>query len=544
MTHAPPDQERRPRPRGVAWAAPAALALVPLAVYLLTLAPTVMDGDSADFARQSYVLGLAHPPGYPMMGMLGRAITACLPFGSAATRANLVAPLAAVASLLLGYAILRRWSVPRVPALLAQGALALTPLFWSQALHINPYMPQVALVLAVMLLLEVWAAPSARDDGGGGRSRSVWLLALAAALYGFGIGGHPSFALYAPAVAIFGLLGLRGAGPRKGAWAIAAALGAAAVGCLPWIVYTMHYVSLGADGHAQGSVLSRTLAYVSAKGSPSDPMLFFTGVASRWYLSRAAQHVAATLGQWSPIGIGLALVGVVSLARRRWRSLLLVGLAYAAQSNFACTLRHWHFYDVYRLPTYALLALIIGAGLSALWQRLGSPALRWASCTALAALCVALGHLLLLTPTPPKKASGWLARIRPQPVLRATRARQNRADCAAALAAAEPKNAVLATWGATATLRFLQDVDGLAPDVWIIGDGPDGGALQWYLAQPTPPRERLYVLLRDDDRLLRQTLHDACDTRVVLRGALHEMHLVVSPRAAPESPVRGNHREP
>jgi len=524
-------------------AAPLAAVAVPLGVYLFTLTPTVLDGDSADFARQSYRLGLAHAPGYPLMALLGKLVTTCLPFGEVGWRANLVGALSAAACLALGYALLRRWAVSRLPAVTAVWVLAFSPLFWSQALFTNPYTPQAALALAIVLLLEVWAGrrggmargagtPRLQDQPLGARaagedcpSPGLLLLTGTAALFGFSLGGHPSFGLYLPAFAAFVLWVMRRDGLRR----IAAAAGAAAaalLGCLPWLGYTLHYLSRPSDVPVQGDLLHRLAAFLTASGSPSDPSLFFRGILAKGYPAELARHVAATVGQVSPAGVLLAVLGVWALARRRGRSLLLVGAAYLIQTNFACTLPHWHTHDVYRLAPLVLLALPIGVGLAWLCERLNSLAARTAVCALLLAACVALPLVLSLL----RPSEEPLLRLRPQPLFLAQHATRNRADCEAALTAAQPDGALVATWGATATLRFFQDVEGRAPGVWIIGDGPEGQALKWYLGHPAHQRPRLYVLLRDSDTALRQRLDAWCETEVTLPGKLHELRRVVRVR--------------
>ncbi len=47
-------------------AAPAVAVGPPFAAYLRTLAPTVYNIDSAEFATAAATVGLPHPPGYPL----------------------------------------------------------------------------------------------------------------------------------------------------------------------------------------------------------------------------------------------------------------------------------------------------------------------------------------------------------------------------------------------------------------------------------------------------------------------------------------------
>src|SRR6185503_2237763 len=76
----PRQRARTPAPRTVAavadvpraaWTRAAILCALaagagPLALYLLTLSPTVNGGDSGEFITVAWVLGVAHPSGYPL----------------------------------------------------------------------------------------------------------------------------------------------------------------------------------------------------------------------------------------------------------------------------------------------------------------------------------------------------------------------------------------------------------------------------------------------------------------------------------------------
>ena len=46
-----------------------------LALYIRTLAPSLLWGDSAEFQTLSYTLGMTHPSGYMTQIMLGKLFT-------------------------------------------------------------------------------------------------------------------------------------------------------------------------------------------------------------------------------------------------------------------------------------------------------------------------------------------------------------------------------------------------------------------------------------------------------------------------------------
>lgn len=60
------------------------------AVYLYSLAPSITVGDSGEFCAAASILGLAHSPGYPLFGLIGKASSILFPFANIAYRINLL----------------------------------------------------------------------------------------------------------------------------------------------------------------------------------------------------------------------------------------------------------------------------------------------------------------------------------------------------------------------------------------------------------------------------------------------------------------------
>src|SRR5262249_1583575 len=58
-------------------------------LYGVTVQPSVPPGDSGELISAASVLGVAHPPGYPLYMLIGHLVT-LLPGGSAALRMNLL----------------------------------------------------------------------------------------------------------------------------------------------------------------------------------------------------------------------------------------------------------------------------------------------------------------------------------------------------------------------------------------------------------------------------------------------------------------------
>ena len=74
--------------------------IIPLIIYLITLAPTVTFIDSGELAAVASKLGIAHPTGYPLFTILGRVFT-FLPAGDEVYRLNIMSAVMSSAALLM-----------------------------------------------------------------------------------------------------------------------------------------------------------------------------------------------------------------------------------------------------------------------------------------------------------------------------------------------------------------------------------------------------------------------------------------------------------
>src|SRR2546427_10945496 len=86
------------------WLAGVGVSLLSLAVYVLTLAPTVSFIDSGELITVGVQAGIAHPPGYPLYSLLA-VIGARLPFSDPAFGVNLVSAVAGALAVGLFYAL-------------------------------------------------------------------------------------------------------------------------------------------------------------------------------------------------------------------------------------------------------------------------------------------------------------------------------------------------------------------------------------------------------------------------------------------------------
>lgn len=182
--------------------------VIPIFIYLLTLAPSVTFFDSGEFITAISCLGSSHSPGYPFFINYGKPFT-WLPFGSVAFRVNFATAVSGAlacygAYLLVTYMLkdeandntITGTIFIKIAALSAAVTYACTPRLWLQSNHDKPY-PMVAFLVAIGLYFIFRWRDSYRD----GNERPSYIYAVAF-LSGLGTGAHHTIILMIPAYAL------------------------------------------------------------------------------------------------------------------------------------------------------------------------------------------------------------------------------------------------------------------------------------------------------------------------------------------------------
>ncbi len=183
--------------------------LFTLAVYTVTMTPTVPFWDSGEYIATSYILGVPHAPGTPLYVLLGRMFT-FLPFGNIAQRVNWFSALSSAVAVLFTYLIavkvtrkilpVSEGPVNRHLAYLSGvvGALmaAFATTFWDNAVEAEVYAPSCALMAFVIWLALRWEERGEQGNEDG-------LLLVITYMVGLGVGIHLGVAVAAWATVIF-----------------------------------------------------------------------------------------------------------------------------------------------------------------------------------------------------------------------------------------------------------------------------------------------------------------------------------------------------
>ncbi len=114
-------------------AVPFFLFLASLVIYTHNLSPSVYGGDVGDFLSAISVMGVPHPPGYPLMTVLGILFAWAVPNVSLPYRVGLISAVASSITLVFVYLTVRRLTKSYVLSLFSALFLAFSYIFFLYA---------------------------------------------------------------------------------------------------------------------------------------------------------------------------------------------------------------------------------------------------------------------------------------------------------------------------------------------------------------------------------------------------------------------------
>ena len=136
------------------WGTSLFVALVSGVFYWRTLHPGVGPYlDSIEYQLTTLVLGVSHPPGYPLYTWIGHLFVRLLPFGNPAFRLNLLSAVASVITVILLHRLIAQLTRSLTIATLGALSLAFAVRFWYQATYSELYPIYNTFVAAELLTL-------------------------------------------------------------------------------------------------------------------------------------------------------------------------------------------------------------------------------------------------------------------------------------------------------------------------------------------------------------------------------------------------------
>ncbi len=195
----------------------AAIFLIMLVIYLMTAAPTISFWDCGEFVTCAYIMGIPHPPGSPLLSLIGRVMS-IIPFydlrgygvGEIGYRVTLIDVLLGALTVMLTYLVMVKLihkfrpatgrildeSVVMFSAAVTAFMVGFSDEFWNNAVEIETYMPSIFMSIFCVWLALRWN--ERKDDPG-----AVKYLFLSAYIIGLGNGVHLAVLLIAPTIFLF-----------------------------------------------------------------------------------------------------------------------------------------------------------------------------------------------------------------------------------------------------------------------------------------------------------------------------------------------------
>ncbi len=421
---------------------PLLAAAITMGIYARTMGQTVGRADTFEFQVVANNLGIAHPPGYPLFVLLGKLFT-LLPVGTIAFRVNLLSAVCAVGATLLVYATLRQLiaDAPLWLPILGGLAFAFSPTLWSQAVEAEVYTLNSLLVAFVLwsLVRLIGCAHCARDS---------LLPALGLAL-GLGLTSHLTTVILLPPVVLALLL----ARPRL-YWQQMPVRRTAILFLAGLSLYL--YLPLRWPALHQGALMPLREFIDWVVGGRFKGALHLDA-----WLSDPTRYAIVgrmVLDQWGWPGAALAFGGLLWLTQHQWRTALITMTIWAGYAFYAIC---YYVPDisVFLIPAHLVMAVWMGCGaMTAIWivKRLMK---KWLvdqrPAGSVAAIVFAVIPLLLITRNLPS-----IDRSGPNPL----------EDWGRHVLTLDldARSAILADSEKIAPLYYLQQTEGLRPDIDIM----------------------------------------------------------------------------
>jgi hypothetical protein len=340
-----------------------AIFIASMLLYIRTLAPGLLYGDSAEFQTLAYTFGITHPNGYPVFILLARLFTALLPIGGLAWRVNLFSAVCGSLTAVFVYFIVRILSGSRVGAVAGSLVLIINPIFWWNSILIELYVPSAMVVTLVIFLVLRWR-----------QTEKPAYLAVAGLLGGLGFGIHGTISLLAPAVLIY--LAFTARTNKK-------ALLAACVGALVGLLLVPTLFIFIDSFNSPSTYYNATIRHAFSEwsltpakfDSPIERFIFI--FFARQFGSRlfGFDNISSDLGHYlyslllyfGPISLIVMIIGSIQILIHSWREGILLVIAFLSQLIFTSTIGVSEIV-VFYVPGYAILAIFVGLGVSFIFE--------------------------------------------------------------------------------------------------------------------------------------------------------------------------------
>ncbi len=347
-------------------------------VYLRTLTPSIELHDSGELVSAAHVLGICHPPGYPLYCLAGKLLTLILPLSNIAFRMNIFSAISASVAVMMVYFItlkislafipiknikkdagnlhplfflpLCHYASAIIPGIVAAGMLTFATTFWQQAVIAEKYTLNALFASLLIFILIKWWEKIAQNLPHQSH------LYLFFGLLGLAFTHHlQTIFLAASGVLFILIIGWH----RRQTFLNSQVLLRAGI-CLglPLLLYL--YLPVRASAHpainwGAPDTWERFINHITVK----EYGYYFSSSTQELLNRLFVKHPSFFVMQFTPYLVGFGFIGAIWLFRKCWRFLLLTCLI--AAIDFAHSVRYGiHNIEDYYIPAYIIFSVWIG----------------------------------------------------------------------------------------------------------------------------------------------------------------------------------------
>ncbi|GEM_PF-1601324 len=322
-------------------------------VYLKHLAPSIFTGDSADATIASYVLGIPHPPGFPVYTWFGHIFT-FIPVGDIAYRVNFMSAFFGALVIPIVYMIIRSLApqsqgsfvdaiASRSGSIIGSMSFAFSIYYWAQAEIAEIYTLNSFFIASMILLALIWA-----------EKRDLRLLYLLSLLFSLSLGINAANILFAPSFLVFLLLVDRDALLNKRTL-FSMIIIFSTIGALQLIYLFVRAWQGPAYAYADIRSLNNFLYFITASEYSSIPFSVPLSSGISMYVDFLAKSFSLTGMATGIIGIALSLRRDI-LKSAFLASMFVINILFFVQFNS---------FDIYDklIPSFMIFSIFIGLGI-------------------------------------------------------------------------------------------------------------------------------------------------------------------------------------
>lgn len=380
------------------------VVVVSAVVFTLFQATGISAGDSGDLVTAAVTGGVAHPPGYPLYTLLGWLVSR-VPVVTPAWRVALVSSIPHAMVVGLIYSIVRTITKQRSAALFAAWTIAANYLFFLYSVT-----PEVFALFDLFVVALVYAVVGYLSTG---QRRFVLLGAL---VFGVALSHHHVILFFIPAIG-YVVWSMRGALRKtfhdtRSKWILAALFFA---GLLPYL-----YIPIAARGPSMVNwdhavTLPNVIRLVTRADYGTFVAGGFAGGELMYRLLQIPAYFLYLFIDFSFIGLAFIGLGAFVLFQRNRQlflfltlGLLFLGPFFLFYAGFPLINRFAQgTYERFLLPSYMVVAVLLGVGYSRLLELVGAIRARFISKRLQNILVVLVSVLLFLYPATLTAMTFW-----------------------------------------------------------------------------------------------------------------------------------------